>query len=538
MGAGGAQGPKVELVGYANFVRNNPRSDKFPVHKFHHIEFWCADATNTFKRFQHGLGMTLVAKSDHSTGNSKYCSYVLQSNDLVFTFTAPYSRKCAAAAPSSSEPLPDYDQQQAFEFICTHGLAARAVGLQVGDAAQAYEVSVANGAKGVRPPTKLEDGGGCAVVSEVLLYGDVVLRYISGKWQRQVAGASEPTTAHEEGTAPAVLAVTFVLVSAVVSEVLLYGDVVLRYISGKWQRCGQEVLLYGDVVLRYISGKWQGPYLPGYTATPDEPQICYGLHRLDHAVGNVPKLIEHLEHVIGFTGFHEFAEFVAEDVGTVDSGLNSMVLASNNEMVLLPMNEPTFGTKRKSQIQTYLEQNEGPGLQHLALKTHDILSTMREMHARSRCGGFEFQAAPGHDYYKRVADEVGDVLSPEEWAAVEQLGILVDQDDQGVLLQIFTKPLGDRPTIFIEIIERRGCLKESAAQAGSAAAAAAEPTAAGGDADADGAAAAVADKFKDIVQVREDGVVVEQAAGCGGFGKGNFSELFKSIEEYERTLQV
>lgn len=72
--------------------------------------------------------MTLVAKSDHSTGNSKYCSYVLQSNDLVFAFTAPYSRKCCAAAPSSSEPLPDYDQQQAFDFVCTHGLAARAIG--------------------------------------------------------------------------------------------------------------------------------------------------------------------------------------------------------------------------------------------------------------------------------------------------------------------------------------------------------------------------------------------------------------------------
>jgi 4-hydroxyphenylpyruvate dioxygenase len=340
-------------------------------------------------------------------------------------------------------------------------MAARAVGVLVGDAAQAYEVSVANGAQGVRPPTKLEDGsGGCAVVS--------------------------------------------------------------------------EVLLYGDVVLRYISGKWEGPYLPGYTATPDEPKICYGLHRLDHAVGNVPKLIEHLEHVMGFTGFHEFAEFVAEDVGTVDSGLNSMVLANNNEMVLLPINEPTFGTKRKSQIQTYLEQNEGPGLQHLALKTHNIIATMREMQARSRAGGFEFQAAPGPDYYKKVAQKVGDILSAEEWAAVEEMGILVDQDDQGVLLQIFTKPLGDRPTIFIEIIERRGCLKESAAQAGSAAA---EATAAGGD-DAGAAAEAVAEKFKDVVQVREDGVVVEQAAGCGGFGKGNFSELFKSIEEYEKTLQV
>eukprot|EP00882_Tetradesmus_deserticola_P000513 GHRQ01000565.1.p1 GENE.GHRQ01000565.1~~GHRQ01000565.1.p1 ORF type:complete len:514 (+),score=218.98 GHRQ01000565.1:154-1542(+) len=462
MGSGGAQGPKVSLVGYANFVRNNPRSDKFPVHKFHHLEFWCADATNTFKRFQHGLGMTLVAKSDLSTGNSKYCTYVLQSNDLVFAFTAPYSRKCCAAAPSTSEPLPDYDQQQAFDFVCNHGLAVRAVGLQVGDAQQAYEVSVANGAQGVRPPTKLEDGsGGSAVVS--------------------------------------------------------------------------EVLLYGDVVLRYISGKWEGPFLPGYAATPDEPKVSYGLHRLDHAVGNVPRLIEHLEHVMGFTGFHEFAEFVAEDVGTVDSGLNSMVLANNNEMVLLPINEPTFGTKRKSQIQTYLEQNEGPGLQHLALKTHNIIATMREMHARSRIGGFEFQAAAGPEYYKKVAQKVGDVLTPEEWAAVEQLGILVDQDDQGVLMQVFTKPLGDRPTIFIEIIERRGCLKESASQAGSAAAA---PAAAGGEADAAAAAEALADAFKDVVQVREDGVVVEQAAGCGGFGKGNFSELFKSIEDYERTLQV
>jgi 4-hydroxyphenylpyruvate dioxygenase len=90
----------------------------------------CLRLPNLFtnRSFQHGLGMTLVAKSDHSTGNSKYCSYVLQSNELVFTFTAPYSRKCCAAAPSSSEPLPDYDQQQAFEFICNHGMAVRAVG--------------------------------------------------------------------------------------------------------------------------------------------------------------------------------------------------------------------------------------------------------------------------------------------------------------------------------------------------------------------------------------------------------------------------
>lgn len=451
----------VELVGYENFKRHNPRSDKFKIHKFHHIEFWCADATNTFKRFQHGLGMTLVAKSDHSTGNSRYCSYVLQSNDLTFTFTAPYSRKCAAEATSSCEPLPDFDQQQAYDFICTHGFAARAIGLLVEDAAQAYEVSVAKGAKGVRAPTRISDAEGSAVVS--------------------------------------------------------------------------EVIIYGDVVLRYISGDWKSPFLPGYAATPDEPQICYGLQRLDHAVGNVPKLIEQVEYVMGFTGFHEFAEFVAADVGTVDSGLNSMVLANNNEMVLLPINEPTFGTKRKSQIQTYLEQNEGSGLQHLALKTNNVIQTMREMFSRSRCGGFEFQAAPGPNYYRRARERIGDVLSDEEWAAVEEMGILVDKDDQGVLLQIFTKPLSDRPTIFIEIIERRGCLKETKPAASEGAAEQSVPS--GGTSAAD-RVAEVEERFKDIVAVREDGVLVQQAAGCGGFGKGNFSELFKSIEEYERTLKV
>jgi 4-hydroxyphenylpyruvate dioxygenase len=292
-----------------------------------------------------------------------------------------------------------------------------------------------------------------------------------------------------------------------------------------------EVELYGDVVLRFISGDYKGPYLPGFTPTPDEPQISYGLQRLDHAVGNVHKLVEALEHIIGFTGFHEFAEFVAEDVGTVDSGLNSMVLANNNELVLLPINEPTYGTKRKSQIQTYLEQNEGPGLQHLALKTHNIIHTVEEMAKRSQYGGFEFMPRPSEGYYGKVAQRVGNDLTAEQIASCEKHGILIDKDDQGILLQIFTKPLGDRPTVFIEIIERLGCTKE--VQRNGTAAESAPTQAAGIDA-SNGAAA----ELVDVIEVRADGVVVEQAAGCGGFGKGNFSELFKSIEDYERTLQV
>lgn len=441
MSANGTQ-PSVKLVGYDNFVRHNPKSDKFTVHKFHHIEFWCGDATNTYKRFQHGLGMTLVAKSDQSTGNSTYASYVLQSHDLVMAFTAPYSRK--AAASSTRVPFNNYEASSAFEFLATHGLAVRAVGLLVSDANQAYRASLENGGKGVLAPLVLKD--------------------------------------EETGESSTI----------------------------------SEVSLYGDVVLRYVSGSYKGPFLPKYTPTPEEPKISYGLRRLDHAVGNVHELLPAVSHIMGFTGFHEFAEFVAEDVGTVDSGLNSMVLANNNEMVLLPVNEPTFGTPRKSQIQTYLEQNEGPGLQHLALKTNDIIVTLREMRARSQAGGFEFMPRPSDKYYKQLPDKIGKDLTPEQYAACQELGILVDRDDQGILLQIFTKPLGDRPTVFIEIIERLGCIVKVAPEA-------------------------VVEGQKehlDIVAQDEEGNLLEQAAGCGGFGKGNFGELFKSIEDYERTLKV
>lgn len=428
MGGGGAANTErksVKLVGYDNFVRSNPKSDKFTVHKFHHIEFWCSDATTTYRRFQVALGMYLVAKSDLSTKNTLFASYVLQSNDLVFAFTAPY-RKTGLACDTA--PLPHYDPQKATDFIISHGLAVRAVGLLVDDATEAYQTSVANGAVSVLPPCEIQDS-----------------------------------------------------------------------ISGTVQTIS-EVKLYGDVVLRYVSGNFKGPFLAKYEPV-EGPRLTYGLQRLDHAVGNVHNLVEALEYIMNFSGFHEFAEFVASDVGTVDSGLNSMVLANNNELVLLPINEPTFGTPRKSQIQTYLEQNDGPGLQHLALKTDDIFTTMRAMRAASATGGFEFMPRASEDYYKKLPGKIGDSLTPEQYKEIEELGLLADRDDQGVLLQIFTQPLGDRPTIFIEIIQRVGCLTP----------------------------------VKDEVTAQE---VLVQAGGCGGFGKGNFSELFKSIEEYERTLDV
>ena len=218
-----------------------------------------------------------------------------------------------------------------------------------------------------------------------------------------------------------------------------------------------EVHLYGDAVLRYVSYKNPNPtpnsdpsswFLPGFEAVDEGSSfpVDFGLRRLDHAVGNVLELepepvVAYMKH---FTGFHEFAEFTSEEVGTSESGLNSVVLASNNEMVLLVVNEPVYGTKRKSQIQTYLEHNEGAGVQHLALMSEDIFRTLREMRRRSGVGGFEFMPSPPPTYYRNLKKRAGDVLTDDQINECEELGILVDRDDQGTLFQIFTKPLGDR----------------------------------------------------------------------------------------------
>jgi len=364
--------------------------------------------------------MHVVGKSDLTTGNKEFASIVVQSNELVFAFTAPYN----TPVPEDSQAPYPFCTATANKFIIDHGLAVRSVGIRVADAKVAYETCVANGAEGIAAPRVC------------------VCRY-TGK-------------------------------TMVISET--------KY--------------YGDVVARWVSGEYDGVLMPNYEPV-ESADMNIGIKRLDHAVTNVPNLFEAVDYITHATGFHEFSEFTADDVGTVDSGLNSMVLANNNEFILLPVNEPTHGTRRKSQIQTYLDYNNGPGIQHLALKTDDIFRTMKEMKQRGHVGGFEFMPAPNHVYYDRIPERIGDnVLTPEQLKDVQDLGLLVDKDDQGVLVQVFTKPLGDRPTIFIEIIQRIGCDKD------------------------------------------ECGVPKEQAAGCGGFGKGNFAELFKSIEEYEKLQEV
>lgn len=164
-----------KLVGFKKFVRANPRSDFFSVKRFHHIEFWCGDATNTARRFSWSLGMPIAAKSDLSTGNSVHASYLLRSvsGGLQFVFTAPYS---PSISTPSSAGIPSFSTSAHRDFTATHGLGVRAVALEVENAYTAFSDSVARGAIPRFEPVTIDDH---VAVAEVHLYGDVVLRFVS-----------------------------------------------------------------------------------------------------------------------------------------------------------------------------------------------------------------------------------------------------------------------------------------------------------------------------------------------------------------------
>ncbi|WP_068159348.1 4-hydroxyphenylpyruvate dioxygenase [Rhodococcus phenolicus] len=205
--------------------------------------------------------------------------------------------------------------------------------------------------------------------------------------------------------------------------------------------------------------RYTGPYLPGYvvrTSTyrkrDDPPHNLF--QALDHVVGNVElgRMDEWVDFYNRVMGFVNMAEFVGDDIATEYSALMSKVVCSGNHRVKFPLNEPAVGRKR-SQIDEFLEFHRGPGVQHLALATSDILAAVDRM----RDEGVEFLATPPA-YYEdpELRARIGQVRVPI--GELQKRGILVDRDEDGYLLQIFTKPIGDRPTVFFELIERHGSL--------------------------------------------------------------------------------
>jgi 4-hydroxyphenylpyruvate dioxygenase len=214
---------------------------------------------------------------------------------------------------------------------------------------------------------------------------------------------------------------------------------------------------YGDTVHTLVDrSRYTGPYLPGFVACsdPQADQRTPVFVALDHVVGNVElgRMDEWVDFYHRVMGFTNMAEFIGDDIATDYSALMSKVVASGNHRVKFPLNEPAIAA-RKSQIDEFLEFYDGPGAQHLALATEDIVAAVD----RLRAAGVEFLATPDSYYTDpELRRRIGEVRVPIE--ALQERGILVDRDEDGYLLQIFTAPVGDRPTVFFELIERHGSL--------------------------------------------------------------------------------
>jgi 4-hydroxyphenylpyruvate dioxygenase len=214
-----------------------------------------------------------------------------------------------------------------------------------------------------------------------------------------------------------------------------------------------SIATYGDTVHLFVQREgYEGAFLPGYERRADgaaNPPDS-GLFAIDHIVGNVElghmeEWVRYYERVFGMT---EMIHFSDEAISTEYSALMSKVVTDGSGRLKFPINEPAEG-KRKSQIDEYIEYYKGAGAQHIAVATRDIVECVSALSAQ----GVQFLAIP-ESYYEDVPDRIGEI--EEDLADLRRLGILVDRDDEGYLLQIFTKPVGDRPTVFFEIIERHG----------------------------------------------------------------------------------
>jgi 4-hydroxyphenylpyruvate dioxygenase len=220
-----------------------------------------------------------------------------------------------------------------------------------------------------------------------------------------------------------------------------HGDVILSGIQ-----------TYGDTVHLFVERKnYNGPFMPGYRVWDSDYQPPEtGLLYVDHCVGNVgwnqmDKWVKFYEEVMGFRNILTFDD---ADISTEYSALMSKVMSNGNGFVKFPINEPAEG-KKKSQVEEYLDFYNGEGCQHVALATNNIVETVSALKSR----GVEFLTVPA-SYYDDLLSRVGKI--DEDLEPLKQLGILIDRDDEGYLLQIFTKPIQDRPTLFFEIIQRKG----------------------------------------------------------------------------------
>jgi len=339
-------------------------TDDFPVVGMDHVRFLVGNARQAAHYYSSAFGMTCTAYRGPETGSRDGAEYVLESGSARFVLTAEVRAGTAVG-----------------RHVAAHGDGVVDLALTVPDAAHAYELAVARGARGLAEPEIAEDEHGKVVTAAIATYGD---------------------TRH-------------------------------------------------TLVER---SNYSGPFLPGFVAR--EPVVTPPQRRffqaVDHCVGNVElgKMDEWVDFYHRVMGFTNMKEFVGDDIATEYSALMSKVVADGRRKVKFPLNEPAIG-KRRSQIDEYLEFYGGPGVQHIALSTADIVTSVQHM----RAAGVEFLATPDA-YYDELGSWVGETRVPLE--TLRALHILADRDEDGYLLQIFTQPVQDRPTVFFELIERHGSL--------------------------------------------------------------------------------
>ena len=211
------------------------------------------------------------------------------------------------------------------------------------------------------------------------------------------------------------------------------------------------IATYGQTIHSLVSRRdYSGPFFPGYRSIPADSTTGFGISSIDHVVGNVE--LGKMDEWVGFyeriMGFTELRHFSDDEISTEYSALMSKVVWDGEGKIKLPINEPAEG-KRKSQIEEYLEYYRSPGVQHIAMTTEDIVDTVEKM----RAAGIDFLRVPG-TYYEDVKARIPEIADKID--ALQRNGILADKDEEGYLLQIFSKPVQDRPTVFFEVIERHG----------------------------------------------------------------------------------
>ncbi|WP_433544479.1 4-hydroxyphenylpyruvate dioxygenase (plasmid) [Streptomyces sp. CA-294286] len=305
----------------------------------------------------------------------------------------------------------------------------------------------------LRRPTSTRDGHAEYVLSS----GDV--RFVLTGGSHPDSSASRWAAVHGDGVSDIALQVANL--DEGLEHAVLAGAVVLEEPRDTEDEFGAvrtaAIAAYGELRHTVVERRsYDGPFLPGFEPpgpggpTPVGPQL---FHRIDHVVG----CVEHgrMDHWVDFyqrtMGFSLMAEFVGDDIATKYSALMSKVVADGSRKVKLPLNEPAPG-QRRSQIDEYLDHHRGPGTQHIALETHDILAATDAL----RAAGIDFLPTPDTYYSDPVLrSRIGSVRADID--ELRSRGVLVDRDEDGYLLQIFTRPLVDRPTFFVELIERHGC---------------------------------------------------------------------------------